>query len=69
MYRNIKSRIFTKDDVSAYSPCCCGVNKKFETIELRRQVRIEVAKRNSEERTNILNARQSDNALFHRLVR
>ena len=40
---------------------------KVENLELRRQMRIEVAKRNSEEKTNILNARQSDNTLFHRL--
>ena len=45
------------------------LEKKSKSVELRRQIRIEVAKRNSEEKINILNARQSDNTLFHRLVR
>ena len=45
------------------------LEKKSKSVELRRQIRIEVAKRNSEEKINILNARQLDNTLFHRLVR
>lgn len=45
------------------------MEKKLKTVELRRQIRIEVAKRRSEEKANILNARQSDNQLFHRLIR
>ena len=45
------------------------LEKKLKTVELQRQIRIEVAKRRSEEKSNILTARQSDNALFHRLVR
>ena len=44
------------------------LEKKLKTVELRRQIRIEVAKRRSEEKSNILTAKQSDNALFHRLV-
>lgn len=45
------------------------LEKKLKTVELRRQIRIEVAKRRTEEKMNIMNARQSDNALFHRLIR
>ena len=43
--------------------------KKTKTVELRRQIRIEVAKRNSDEKRNILNTRQSDNTQFHKLIR
>ena len=38
-------------------------------MELRRQIRIELAKRKSSEKEDIAQARQSDNALFHRLIR
>ena len=43
------------------------LEKKLKTIELRRQ--IQIAKRRQIEKTAVINARQSDNALFHRLIR
>ena len=45
------------------------LEKKITTSELRRQIRIELAKRKSSEKEDIAQARQSDNALFHRLIR
>ena len=44
------------------------LEKKITTSELRRQIRIELAKRKSSEKEDIAQARQSDNALFHRLI-
>ena len=43
------------------------LEKKLKTVELRRQIRIEIAKRRQIEKTAVINARQSDNALFHNL--
>ena len=45
------------------------LEKKITTAELRRQIRIEIAKRKINEKSDITQARQSDNALFHRLIR
>ena len=45
------------------------LEKKITTSELRRQIRIELAKRKSSEKEDIAQARQSHNALFHRLIR
>ena len=45
------------------------LEKKLKTSELRKHIRIELAKRRHLEKTDIINARQSDNALFHRLIR
>ena len=45
------------------------LEKKLKTIELRRQIRTEIAKRRQIEKTAVINARQSDNALFHRFIR
>ncbi|MCG8048992.1 MAG: hypothetical protein N0E48_25885, partial [Candidatus Thiodiazotropha endolucinida] len=45
------------------------MEKKLKTMELRRQIRIEVAKRRQQEKLTIINTRQSDNAMFHRLIR
>lgn len=45
------------------------LEKKLKTMELRRQIRTEVAKRRQQEKTTIINTRQSDNAMFHRLIR
>ena len=44
------------------------LEKKLKTSELRKHIRIELAKRRHLEKTDI-NARQIDNALFHRLIR
>ena len=45
------------------------LEKKITTSELRRQIRIELAKRKSSEKEDIAQAHQPDNALFHRLIR
>ena len=45
------------------------VEKKLKTVELRRQIRTEIARQRNEEKMCVLNARQSDNALFHRLIK
>ena len=45
------------------------LRKKNTTSELRRQIRIELAKRKSSEKEAFAQSRQSDNALFHRLIR
>lgn len=39
------------------------------TIALRQQIRIEVATRKNEEKSEIINARESDNAFFHKLIK
>lgn len=57
-YRVVYAREFRAKAMQ--SPCAGAANSL--TI-------LTVAKRNSEEKINILNARQSDNTLFHRLVR
>ena len=43
--------------------------KKLTTTELRRQIRIELARQKSGVKNDITHARQSDSALFHRIVR
>ena len=45
------------------------LEKKLKTVELRRQIRIETARRRHAEKMSIVNAKQSDNALFHRIIR
>ena len=45
------------------------LEKKFKTVELCRQVHIEIARQRNEEKACVLHARQSDNALFHRLIK
>ncbi|MCG7875776.1 MAG: reverse transcriptase domain-containing protein [Candidatus Thiodiazotropha endolucinida] len=45
------------------------MEKKLKTAELRRYIRTEVARKRNEDRIQILEARQSDTALFHRLIK
>ena len=45
------------------------LEKKLKTVELRRQIRIETARKRHAEKMSIVNAKQSDNALFHRIIR
>ena len=45
------------------------LEKKMKTSELRKHIRIELSKRRHLEKTDIINARRSGNALFHRLIR
>ena len=44
------------------------IEKKLTTTYLRKQIRIELAKQNAIHKSNILEARQSDNRLFHKLI-
>ena len=48
---------------------CYLLEKKFKTVALRRQMRIEIARQRNEKIARVLHARQSDNALFHRLIK
>lgn len=45
------------------------LEKKLKSVELRRQIRIEVARQKNEEKVRILQARQSDTKLFHKLIK
>ena len=45
------------------------LEKKLTTSDLRKKIRLELARRKSREKNDIIHARQSDNALFQRRIR
>jgi hypothetical protein len=46
-----------------------SIYKKNTTIELRKQCRLEIAKKRMQERQNIINARSGDSTLFYKLIK
>ncbi|MES9904479.1 MAG: reverse transcriptase domain-containing protein [Sedimenticola sp.] len=44
------------------------LKKKETTVNLRREIRLEVAKNRNKDKETIMHSRQQDNALFHRLI-